>query len=232
MEESILVYGTKNKVMKELAPILKQEEILVNAAGDKQELYEWMSREETHLVILELQGEQRALLDELELLTEIRKASCVSILVISTEENESVKIMTLNAGADDYVLASCSPLEILARIKAQLRRYTQLANMFRKMDRIYQVGELLVDDRYRIVMVEGKNVNLTPIEYKILKLLVQEKGKVISISQIYEAIWHMKAVGVDNTVAVHICHIREKIESNPKKPQYLKAVWGSGYKVG
>ena len=232
MEESILVYGTKNKVMKELAPILKQEEILVNAAGDKQELYERMSREETHLVILELQGEQRALLDELELLTEIRKASCVSILVISTEENESVKIMTLNAGADDYVLASCSPLEILARIKAQLRRYTQLANTFRKMDRIYQVGELLVDDRYRIVMVEGKNVNLTPIEYKILKLLVQEKGKVISISQIYEAIWHMKAVGVDNTVAVHICHIREKIESNPKKPQYLKAVWGSGYKVG
>lgn len=232
MEESILVYGTKNKVMKELAPILKQEEILAYAAVDKQELYERMNRAEIHLVILELQGEQRALLDELELLTEIRKTSCVSILVISSEENESIKIMTLNAGADDYVLTSCSPLEILARIKAQLRRYTQLANTFRKMDSIYQVGELLVDDRYRIVMVEGKNVNLTPIEYKILKLLVQEKGKVISISQIYEAIWHMKAVGVDNTVAVHICHIREKIENNPKKPQYLKAVWGSGYKVG
>lgn len=232
MEESILVYGTKNKVKKELAPILKREEILVCAAGDKQELFEWMNREEIHLVILELQDEKGALLDELELLTEIRKVSCVSILVISSEENESIKIMTLNAGADDYVLTNCSPLEIIARIKAQLRRYTQLANAFRKMDRIYQVGELLVDDRYRIVMVEGKNVNLTPIEYKILKLLVQEKGKVISISQIYEAIWHMKAVGVDNTVAVHICHIREKIESNPKKPQYLKAVWGSGYKVG
>lgn len=232
MEESILVYETKNKVMKELAPILKREEILVCAAGDKQELFEWMNREEIHLVILELQDEKGALLDELELLTEIRKASCVSILVISSEENESIKIMTLNAGADDYVSMNCSPLEIIARIKAQLRRYTQLANAFRKMDRIYQVGELLVDDRYRIVMVEGKNVDLTPIEYKILKLLVQEKGKVISISQIYEAIWHMKAVGADNTVAVHICHIREKIESNPKKPQYLKAVWGSGYKVG
>ncbi|MCH5337940.1 MAG: winged helix-turn-helix domain-containing protein [Acetatifactor sp.] len=218
--------------MRELAPILKREEVIVQFTEEKQKLYDYLDQNDIQLVIVEMQEGQRELLDELELLSEIRKKSCVSIIVISDEENESTKIITLNAGADDYISTSCSPLEILARIQAQLRRYSQLSNVFRKMDKIYQVGELLVDDRYRIVMVEGRSVNLTPIEYKILKLLVQEKGKVISISQIYEAIWHMKAVGVDNTVAVHICHIREKIESNPKKPQYLKAVWGSGYKVG
>lgn len=232
MEGSVLVYRAKSKVMRELAPILKREEVTVHFAEEKQKLYGHLDQNDIQLVILEIQSGQRELLDELELLSEIRKKSCVSIIVFSGEENESTKIITLNAGADDFILTSCSPLEVLARIQAQLRRYSQLSNIFRKMDRIYQVGELLVDDRYRIVMVAGKNVNLTPIEYKILKLLVQEKGKVISISQIYEAIWHMKAVGVDNTVAVHICHIREKIESNPKKPQYLKAVWGSGYKVG
>lgn len=232
MEGSVLVYHEKSKVMRELAPILKREEVTVHFAEKKQKLYDCLDQDDIQLVIVEMQGGQRELLDELELLSEIRKKSCVSIIVISDEENESTKIITLNAGADDYISTSCSPLEILARIQAQLRRYSQLSNVFRKMDKIYQVGELLVDDRYRIVMVEGRSVNLTPIEYKILKLLVQEKGKVISISQIYEAIWHMKAVGVDNTVAVHICHIREKIESNPKKPQYLKAVWGSGYKVG
>ena len=232
MEGSVLVYHAKSKIMRELAPILKREEVIVQFTEEKQKLYDYLDQNDIQLVIVEMQEGQRELLDELELLSEIRKKSCVSIIVISDEENESTKIITLNAGADDYISTSCSPLEILARIQAQLRRYSQLSNVFRKMDKIYQVGELLVDDRYRIVMVEGRSVNLTPIEYKILKLLVQEKGKVISISQIYEAIWHMKAVGVDNTVAVHICHIREKIESNPKKPQYLKAVWGSGYKVG
>lgn len=98
--------------------------------------------------------------------------------------------------------------------------------------RVYQVGELVIDDRGKSVTVKGRNADLTPKEYDILKLLVQERGKVISIPQIYEAIWHMKAVGVDNTIAVHICHIREKIESNPRKPRYVKVVWGAGYKVG
>lgn len=122
--------------------------------------------------------------------------------------------------------------ELLARINVQLRHYTQQSHIRRDIDEIYQIGELVIDDRYKQVMVNGRNVSLTPIEYKILKLLAQEQGRVISISQIYEAIWHMKAVGVDNTIAVHICHIREKIESNPKNPQYLKVVWGAGYKVG
>jgi DNA-binding response OmpR family regulator len=140
--------------------------------------------------------------------------------------------MALNAGADDYVTADCNPLELLARVKSQLRRYSQLANLRTNIDCIYRVDGLEVNDVYRRVTVDGREVKLTPIEYQILKLLVQERGRVLSISQIYESIWHMQAIGADNTIAVHIRHIREKIEYNPKEPRYLKVVWGTGYKVG
>lgn len=138
----------------------------------------------------------------------------------------------MEAGADDYVMADCNPLELLARIKSQLRRYTQLVNVRESIDRIYQVDGLVVDDIQRTVTVDGKNVRLTPIEYKILRFLVQQQGKVFSNSQIYENIWNMEAFGADNTIAVHVRHIREKIESNPRQPRYLKVVWGNGYKVG
>ena len=138
----------------------------------------------------------------------------------------------LNDKGWDYVTADCNPLELLARIKSQLRRYIQLVNLCANIDRIYKVDELVIDDIQRKVTVEGRNVRLTPIEYKILRLLVQQKGKVFSNSQIYENIWHMQAIGADNTIAVHIRHIREKIEKNPKDPRYLKVVWGNGYKVG
>ena len=113
-----------------------------------------------------------------------------------------------------------------------MRRYTQLVNMCVNIDRIYKVDGLVINDIQRTVTVEGRSVRLTPIEYKILRLLVQQRGKVFSNSQIYETIWNMQAIGADNTIAVHIRHIREKIESNPKEPRYLKVVWGNGYKVG
>ena len=129
-------------------------------------------------------------------------------------------------------LRSNVTLELLARVKSQLRRYTQLVNLCESIDSIYRVDGLEINDRNRTVTVEGREVKMTPIEYKILRLLVQERGKVLSISQIYESIWHMQAIGADNTIAVHIRHIREKIESNPKEPRYLKVVWGTGYKVG
>ncbi len=142
------------------------------------------------------------------------------------------KILGLGTGADDYVVKPFNPLELTARVKSQLRRYTQLVNMCANIDKIYQVDGLVIDDNTRQVFVDHKEVRLTPIEYKILKLLVQERGRVLSIAQIYEAIWHMQAIGADNTIAVHIRHIREKIEQNPKEPRYLKVVWGTGYKVG
>jgi DNA-binding response OmpR family regulator len=152
--------------------------------------------------------------------------------VVSGQKAETAKIMALNAGADDYVTDECNPLVLLARINSQFRRYTRLINSGEDIAHIYRVGGLEINDLTREVSVEGRQVRLTPIEYDILKLLVQERGRVISIDKIYESIWHMRAVGADNTIAVHVRHIREKIENNPREPRYLKVVWGTGYKVG
>ena len=168
----------------------------------------------------------------IEMIHDIRNMTTIPIIIISAQDAETAKIMALNAGADDYVTVGYNPLELLARVKSQLRRYTQLVNLCESIDSIYRVDGLEINDRNRTVTVEGREVKMTPIEYKILRLLVQERGKVLSISQIYESIWHMQAIGADNTIAVHIRHIREKIESNPKEPRYLKVVWGTGYKVG
>ncbi len=168
----------------------------------------------------------------IEMIAGLRRRSSIPLIVVSAQSAETAKIMALEAGADDYVTSDCNPLEILARIKSQLRRYTQLVNMCANIDRVYRVDELVIDDMQRKVTVEGRSVRLTPIEYKILRLLAQQRGKVFSNSQIYEKIWNMQAIGADNTIAVHIRHIREKIEKNPKEPRYLKVVWGNGYKVG
>ena len=162
----------------------------------------------------------------------LRRKSCIPLIVVSAQTAETAKIMALESGADDYVTADCNPLVLLARIKSQLRRYTQMMGMCENIDKIYRIGGLTLDDSRRTVTVEGRNVHLTPVEYKILRLLVQQRGKVFSNAQIYENIWNMRAVGVNNTIAVHICHLREKIEEDPKQPKYLKVVWGNGYKVG
>ena len=182
--------------------------------------------------MMDVEFPDKGFVSGIEMIADIRKKSSVPIIIVSADGAESTKIMALNAGADDYVTVSCNPLELLARVKSQLRRYTQLVNVCANIDRIYKVDELVIDDMKRKVSVEGREVKLTPIEYKILRLLVQERGKVLSISQIYESIWHMQAIGADNTIAVHIRHIREKIERDPKEPRYLKVVWGTGYKVG
>lgn len=232
MVRKVMIYHSGKEVIEELASALEQEGTDSYLVKDTKELFEWLEHENIHLVILEVKRNDKELFAQLELLSKIRKNSNVPVIVISEEERESIKVMMFHAGADDYILTSCSLLEITARINAQLRRYTQLTGSYNSPDNIYQIGGLVIDDGYRKVMVNGRNVNLTPIEYKILKLLMQEQGKVISISRIYETIWHMKAVGVDNTVAVHIRHIREKIEKDPKRPEYLKVVWGAGYQVG
>lgn len=137
----------------------------------------------------------------------------------------------MNIGADDYVTKPFNPLELVARVKSQLRRYTKLGNAMDENQKIYQTGGLVMNDDLKEVTVDGEPVKLTPIEYNILLLLVKNQGKVFSINQIYESIWNEDAIGADNTVAVHIRHIREKIEINAKEPRYLKVVWGIGYKV-
>lgn len=232
MEKNIMVYNNHTGVVESICPLCSGEGMHILITKSLQELEEALDRQDIHLLLMDVEMPEKGYLNGIELIAHIRSISSVPIIIVSADTNESTKIMALNSGADDYVAAGCNPLELLARMKSQLRRYTQLVNMCANIDRIYRVDELEIDDTRRKVTVEGREVKLTPIEYKILRLLVQKRGKVLSISQIYESIWHMQAIGADNTIAVHIRHIREKIEQNPKEPHYLKVVWGTGYKVG
>lgn len=231
-ERKILVFNNNTGVVDKMNPLFAGEGFEMIMAQHYFELMEILEQENIHLLLMDVELQEKGFVSGIEMIAGIRKRSCVPIIIVSADDRESTKIMALNSGADDYVTANCNPLELLARAKSQMRRYTQLVNVCVNIDRIYRVGGLLIDDIKRKVSVDGKDVRLTPIEYKILRLLVQERGKVLSISQIYESIWQMQAIGADNTIAVHIRHIREKIESNPKEPRYLKVVWGTGYKVG
>ena len=232
MKKNILVYNNSTGIMDIMAPLLAGEAMGMIIASSLEEVIEILEREQLHMVLLDVELEGMGWGSGIELIRYIRRKSMLPLIVVSAQADEMVKIMALNAGADDYVTADSNPLVLLARIKGQLRRYAQLVSMRKKTEPVYRVGGLEVDDRNHTVTVDGRVVRLTPIEYKILLLLVQEQGKVLSISQIYESIWQMRAVGADNTIAVHVRHIREKIENNPKDPRYLKVVWGNGYKVG
>lgn len=150
--------------------------------------------------------------------------------MLSAKSEDTDKILGLNMGADDYVTKPFNPLELVARAKSQLRRYTKLGNI-QETDNVYRTGGLTINDERKEVTVDDEPVKLTPIEYNILLLLMKNQGRVFSIEQIYENIWQEEAIAADNTVAVHIRHIREKIEINPKEPRYLKVVWGVGYKI-
>ena len=232
MEKNILVYNNQTGIGEKMASLLVSEGFSVLVAADIEQLQERLGSSELHLMLVDVELNDKGWDRGIEMIAGLRRRSSIPLIVVSAQSAETAKIMALEAGADDYVTTDCNPLELLARIKSQIRRYTQLVNMCANIDRIYRVDGLVIDDTQRKVTVEGKSVRLTPIEYKILRLLVQQRGKVLSNRQIYENIWHMQAIGADNTIAVHIRHIREKIEANPKEPRYLKVVCGNGYKVG
>lgn len=232
MEKNILIYNNQTGIAEKMAPLFVGEGLSVLLAADLEQLHNLLEKAEIHLMLVDVELNDKGWDKGIEMIAGLRGRSSIPLIVVSAQSAETAKIMALEAGADDYVVADCNPLELLARIKSQLRRYTQLVNMCANIDRIYRVDGLVIDDTQRKVTVEGRSVRLTPIEYKILRLLVQQRGRVFSNSQIYEKIWHMQAIGADNTIAVHIRHIREKIEKNPKEPRYLKVVWGNGYKVG
>ena len=232
MKKNVMIYNNSTGIAEKMEPLLTGEGLSVLVAADLEELQKLLDEAQIHLMLVDVELNDKGWDKGIEMIAGLRRRSSIPLIVISAQSAETAKIMALEAGADDYVTADCNPLELLARVKSQLRRYTQLVNMCANIDRIYRVDGLVIDDIQRTVTVEGRNVRLTPIEYKILRLLVQQKGRVFSNSQIYENIWHMQAIGADNTIAVHIRHIREKIEANPKEPRYLKVVWGNGYKVG
>ena len=225
--QKILVCDDDREIVEAIEIYLSQEGYTIRKAYDGEEALEILKKEEVHLIILDIMMPK---LDGMRATRMIREISSAPIILLSARTEDADKILGLNAGADDYITKPFSPLELIARVKSQLRRYTQLGTLAENSDHVYRTGGLEVDDETKEVRLEGELVRLTPIEYNILLFLIKNLGKVFSIEQIYENIWNEQAVGVDNTVAVHIRHIREKIEINPKEPQYLKVVWGIGYK--
>ncbi|MCI9052835.1 MAG: response regulator transcription factor [Lachnospiraceae bacterium] len=226
---NILVCDDDKQIVEAIDIYLSQEGYHVLKAYDGMEALTQIRMNNIHLLVIDVMMPK---LDGIRATLKIREESSIPIIILSAKSEDSDKILGLNIGADDYVTKPFNPLELVARVKSQLRRYTQLgsANIESSMN-IYKNGGLVINDENKEVTVDGEMIKLTPIEYNILLLLVKNVGKVFSINQIYESIWNEEAIGADNTVAVHIRHIREKIEINPKEPRYLKVVWGIGYKI-
>ena len=161
---------------------------------------------------------------------ELRKFSTIPVIILSAKSEDADKILGLNIGADDYMTKPFNPLELVARVKSNIRRFTTLGQLI-DHENVYTSGGLVVDDNSKTVTVYGDEIKLTPIEYGILVFLAKNKGKVFSIDQIYENVWGELSMRSDNTIAVHIRHIRDKIEVDPREPKFLKVVWGVGYKI-
>ena len=225
----ILVCDDDKDIVEAIDIYLTQEGYEVLKAYDGDEAIKVLKSNEVDLLIMDVMMPR---LDGIRATLKIRENMSLPIIILSAKSEDADKILGLNIGADDYMTKPFNPLELVARVKSQLRRYTQLGSTARSDNQSeFRTGGLVIRDDLKEVTVDGEKVKLTPIEYNILLLLVKNQGKVFSINQIYENIWNEEAIGADNTVAVHICHIREKIEINPKEPRYLKVVWGVGYKV-
>lgn len=225
---NILVCDDDREIVDAIEIYLSQDGYHIFKAYDGEQAIETLGREEIHLLIMDVMMPK---LDGIRATLKIREYSSIPIIMLSAKSEDTDKILGLNIGADDYITKPFNPLELVARVKSNLRRYTSLGSLSSDSKSIYQVGGLVVNDDTKQVTVDGEQVKMTPIEYNILLLLMKNLGKVFSINQIYESIWNEDAIGADNTVAVHIRHIREKIEINPKEPRYLKVVWGVGYKI-
>ena len=227
MKECVLVVDDDREIVRAIALLLEKEGYRVLKAYDGMQALE-MVAQQVQLIIMDVMMPK---LDGIHATLKIREYSSIPIIILSAKSEDTDKILGLNIGADDYVTKPFNPLELIARVKSNLRRYTSLGSLNTDNHAVFNVGGLSINDETKEVTVDGEPVKLTPIEYNILLLLVKNQGRVFSIDQIYENIWNEDAIGVDNTVAVHIRHIREKIEINPKEPRYLKVVWGVGYKI-
>ena len=225
---NILVCDDDKEIVDAIEIYLSQDGYRIIKAYDGEQAMEIMKREDIQLLIIDVMMPR---LDGIRATLKIREYSSIPIIILSAKSEDTDKILGLNIGADDYITKPFNPLELAARVKSNLRRYTSLGSLNKENKAIYQVGGLVINDDTKQVTVDDEPVKMTPIEYNILLLMMKNQGRVFSIDQIYENIWNEDAIGADNTVAVHIRHIREKIEINPKEPRYLKVVWGVGYKI-
>ena len=226
---NILVVDDDKEIANAIDIYLSREGYNIIKAYDGEEAIQKVNENEIHLIILDIMMPKK---DGLQTLEEIRKNKTIPVIMLSAKSEDYDKISGLDLGADDYITKPFNPLELIARVKSNIRRYVDFGNINKnEKTNILKSGDLSIDDESKKVMVEGKEIKLTATEYNILKFLLKNKGKVFSISQIYENVWNEESYGAENIIAVHIRHIREKIEINPKEPKYLKVMWGIGYKI-
>jgi DNA-binding response OmpR family regulator len=224
---NILICDDEADIVNALKIYLSDPSYLLLTASNGKEALEVMAREDVHLCLLDIMMPE---MDGILTLSKIRETSNVPVIFLTAKGEDTDKILGLNIGADDYITKPFSPLEVTARVRSQLRRYMQLGGREQKPETAV-VGGIELDDRTKAVTLDGEPVSLTPIEFDILKLLITHPGQVFSPKEIYGQVWHDIPLGSDNTVAVHIRHLREKLEINPAEPRFLKVVWGQGYKL-
>ncbi len=227
MKSTILIVDDDKEIVNSTAIFLKAEGYETEKAYTGIEALDAVMSKEIHLILLDIMMPE---LDGIQTLMKIRETKNIPVILISAKSEDSDKILGLNIGADDYITKPFNPSELVARVKSQLRRYMQLGAMETVKSRI-EIGGLTLDTDSKTVLIDGEEVSLTPIEYKILELLCKNPNRVYSADEIYSIVWNYERAVSDNTIAVHIRHIREKIEINPKEPRYLKVVWGIGYKI-
>lgn len=225
----VLVCDDDKEIVHAIEIYLSREGYQVFKAYNGVEALKIVEKNAIHLMILDVMMPQ---MDGIETLEKVRKEKSIPVIMLSAKSEDEDKILGLNLGADDYVTKPFNPKELMARVNSGIRRYTKLRSMLDEETKdCYQTGNLVVDDNLKKVMVDEQEIKLTPTEYNILKFLIRNKGHVYSIEQIYKNVWNEECYGAENIIAVHIRHIREKIEINPKEPKYLKVIWGIGYKI-
>ena len=225
---TILVCDDDKEIVEAISIYLKQEGYDIVPAYNGKEALKLMQESEIHLIILDIMMPE---LDGIHALLKLRESSSIPVILLSAKSEDVDKILGLNVGADDYMTKPFNPLELIARVKSQLRRYTKLGGMEPTNDSLLVNGAITMDREQKLVTVDGEPVKLTPTEFKILQLLMENVGTVFSSAQIYERIWEEDAYATDNIVSVHIRRIREKVEIDPKNPDYVKVMWGVGYRM-
>lgn len=225
---NILVCDDDKEIVEAIQIYLSKEGYNILKAYNGEEALKIIKNNEIHLIILDIMMPK---INGIKVAEEIRKDKGIPIIMLSAKSEDYDKINGLNIGADDYVTKPFNPLELIARVNSQIRRYTTLGSIKKEEENLYKTGGLVINDDTKEVLIDEKPIKLTPTEFNILKFLTKNKGIVFSIEQIYENVWEDEAYGAENIIAVHIRHIREKIEINPKEPKYLKVIWGIGYKI-
>ena len=224
---NILICDDEKDIVNALKIYLSDPDYIIYTAGNGQEALETVKTKEIHLILLDI---MMPVMDGIETMAKIREISNVPIILLTAKSEDADKILGLNVGADDYITKPFNPLEVSARVKSQLRRFLKLGSGTPSKDR-FVIGGIELDDKAKEVLIDGVPAQLTPKEYEILKLLMSHPGEVFSPGDIYRSVWKEVPLGQDGTVAVHIRHLREKLEIDPGNPRYVKVVFGQGYKI-